>query len=106
MIGEALLPINLINGFKKLALDSGRIAEEMDQKYAQIDGLYFRLNVAQGLQKIGLADWDKLSDVHTHTLKYLKSARVAAKIEEMAFAISGIHKPESRPVYTLGHLCE
>ncbi|KAF8251751.1 FabD/lysophospholipase-like protein, partial [Wilcoxina mikolae CBS 423.85] len=57
---QKLLPTKIIEVLKKLATDSDRVAEEMEQQYKNIPGIYFRLNVEQGMQGITLEEWKKL----------------------------------------------
>ena len=106
LFDKILLPRNIIKGFKKLALDSERNAKMMAQKYAQVRSLYFRLNVEKGLERIRLADWEKLAEVRTHTLAYLDNPDIATKIDEIAHALTGLRKNDGAHKYTLAHLCE
>ena len=106
LLDRIVLPRNIIKGFKKLALDSERNAKMMGQKYAQVRGLYFRLSVEKGLEKIRLADWEKLAEVRTHTLAYLDDPSISAKVHEIARALAGLDRGDKTHNYTLAHLCE
>ena len=104
LFGRAVPHIDLINGFKKMVLSSEQRAVEMDRKYAQIKGLYFRLNVEHGLECIKLADWDQMGAVKTHTLTYLQSRGIPEQITAIAEALVAI-SPRHGQGYTLAHLC-
>ena len=103
LFGRAI-PMDLIKGFKKMALSSEQRASEMDRKYAQIQGLYFRLNVEHGLESIKLADWEQLGVVRTHTHTYLQSRGIPEEINAIAGALIG-QLIRGNQDYTLAHLC-
>ncbi|KAI9665063.1 MAG: hypothetical protein M1821_006511 [Bathelium mastoideum] len=105
LLDKIVLPRNLIKGFKKLALDSERNAKMMGHKYARTQGFYFRLNVEKGLEKIRLADWEKLTEVRTHTLAYLDDPDVSAKVDGIARALTGLNDNGGTHRYTVAHLC-
>lgn len=106
LLDKIVLPRNIIKGFKKLALDSERNAKMMGQKYAQTQGLYFRLSVEKGLEKIRLADWEKMAEVRTHTLAYLDDPEISPKVDGIARALTGLDKNDRTHNYTLAHLCK
>ncbi|CAE6429776.1 unnamed protein product [Rhizoctonia solani] len=66
------LPIPAIVAMKAIATDTERVAEEMARRFKSMKGVYFRLNVDQGLQGVGMDGWEKLSEVLGHTKKYMK----------------------------------
>ncbi|KAF8544998.1 FabD lysophospholipase-like protein, partial [Trichophaea hybrida] len=73
---QRLLPTDAITVLKKLATDSEKTARDFEQRYQSSPGVYFRLNVEQGLQCISLEEWKKLGEVKTHTIQYLKEVKV------------------------------
>ncbi|KAG8738487.1 hypothetical protein FRC10_006800 [Ceratobasidium sp. 414] len=68
-----------------LATDCERTAEEMEERFKNTPGVYFRLSVDQGLGDIGLADWGK--DVVSHTWAYLRLSNNDAKMSRAAQAL-------------------
>ena len=53
----------------------------------QSDRAYFRFNVQQGLQKIELADWERLGEVETHTVAYMRLAEVDRNLDKVVSII-------------------
>ncbi|CUA74603.1 Nephrocystin-3 [Homo sapiens] [Rhizoctonia solani] len=72
---------------KNMATDSERVAEEMAIRFAETKGVYFRLNVDQGIQGMKAGDWEKLGDVKAHTTAYLGKIHTDQKVEELVRAI-------------------
>ncbi|KAG5633852.1 hypothetical protein H0H81_004807 [Sphagnurus paluster] len=83
---QKLLPTALIRVLQGIATDCERVSEEFEKEYTDADGrakVYFRFNVQQGLQNVSLAEWDKLSDVKTHTDKYTGETQVGSNINQL-----------------------
>lgn len=104
LLENITIPIHLIKGFKRMALSSERFVEDMEQKYLDMQGLYFRLNVDKGLQSVGLADSTRLGEVATHTHAYLSTSAMRAKIRDIVDAVCGGNTGPSRQLYTLAQL--
>lgn len=51
-------------------------------------GVYFRFNVAEGMQKIKMEDADKLANVKTSTIRYLGEAYVKDKVDAAVSVLS------------------
>ena len=83
------LPTDLINVLEKIATDSGKVAEEMKQKYKNVAGIYHRLDVDRGLQSISLDEWKKLGDVRAHTQNYMKVHDTDQCIDKIVRALNG-----------------
>ena len=62
--------LSIINGLKKMATTSKKVAARLDGQYGD-SGQYYRFNVDQGLQDITLSDWGKASKISSHTHNYL-----------------------------------
>ncbi|KAG5649994.1 hypothetical protein H0H81_001134, partial [Sphagnurus paluster] len=56
---------------KKISGSCESTAQEMEEKFKHLEGVYFRLSVEQGHQEISTIDWQRLPDVKTHTFQYL-----------------------------------
>lgn len=96
--------IDIAQSFKRIALDSDSRANDMDRKYSDVDGVYFRFTVEQGLQNIKLAEPQKLSDVRTQTLAYIELPKVSAALDRAAAAL--VRQDAKKREYRLGHLCK
>ncbi|KAL5635601.1 hypothetical protein ACGC1H_004414 [Rhizoctonia solani] len=57
---------------KKIATDCEKVADEMAARFIKYPGVYFRFNVDQGMQNIGLAAFEKLSELVAHTGAYMR----------------------------------
>lgn len=83
------LPIKLINVLQEIATDSGKTAEEMEQKYKNLPGIYHRLDVDRGLQSVSLDEWKRLGDVRLHTKNYTKLELVDKRIDRIVGTLVG-----------------
>jgi hypothetical protein len=93
----------IVKSFKRMALDSDRNANDMERKYRDVDGVYFRFTVEQGLQEVKLAEPKKLSEVRTQTLAYIDLPDVSAALDRAAAALVG--QDTNKRKYQLGHFC-
>lgn len=55
---------------KDLATNNEQVAEEMNARFRNTAGVYFRFNVDQGVQIVGEGNWESLDDVVEHTKTY------------------------------------
>ncbi|KAG6887705.1 hypothetical protein C0992_011131 [Termitomyces sp. T32_za158] len=76
-------------------------AEEFVENYINIPGLFYRLSVDQGLQKMPLDDWKKLGDIETHSKTYLGKAKVTDEVDSL---VQGLYSPLQKA--TLKDLCK
>ncbi|KAF8599735.1 FabD/lysophospholipase-like protein [Ceratobasidium sp. AG-I] len=86
---QRLLCPKMIQVLKGIASDCERTADEMAHRFRHVNGLYFRFNVDQGMQSIGLSDWEKLSEVVAHTRGYMQGPEVATRRNN---AVSALRK--------------
>jgi myo-inositol-1-phosphate synthase len=86
---QKMLPTKGIDVLKKLATDANRVAEELEQEYKNIPGIYFRLNVEQGMQGITLEEWKRLDEVTAHTRQYLQTVKVSKEVDDLVNALAG-----------------
>lgn len=70
---QRLLPLDLIKVLTAISTDSEAVASEMEARYQHCNGLYHRLNVERGLEQVSLEEWEKLGEVTTHTMEYLRT---------------------------------
>ncbi|CAE6399735.1 unnamed protein product, partial [Rhizoctonia solani] len=81
------LPTAAIGAMKGIAEDAERVAEEIARRFSSADGVYFRLNVDQGLQSVEVSKWDQPSEVAEHTRAYMRMFEVIQTIDKAAQAI-------------------
>jgi predicted acylesterase/phospholipase RssA len=68
-----------------MAMDCERMAEDMEMRFRDTPGVYFRFSVDQGLDDIGLADWGK--DVVSHAHAYLGMSDNNTKMDRAVQAL-------------------
>ncbi|KAI9880980.1 MAG: hypothetical protein M1830_009474 [Pleopsidium flavum] len=83
------LPIDLIKVVAKMATDSGKTAEELNQQYKDIPDIYHRFDVDRGLSEVSLEEWKRLGEVRAHTKNYLKLANIDNQLETVVAALTG-----------------
>src|SRR5271154_5161685 len=54
---QGVLPFEVVNAMRAMARDCERSAQEIERRFQNTSNFYFRYNVDQGLQNIGLAEW-------------------------------------------------
>ncbi|KAG9093064.1 hypothetical protein FRC06_011684, partial [Ceratobasidium sp. 370] len=69
---QRILPINAIIAMKEIAADSERVAHRMAKRFQGTKDLYFRFNVDQGMQGVGISEWERLPEVNAHTRGYMQ----------------------------------
>jgi hypothetical protein len=97
------LPTKVIGVLQKLAVDSETTAEDLQKRFENVPGVYFRLNVEHGMQGITLEEWNKLGEVTTHTRKYLEKVKVSKEVDNIVKALIG--ESFSVPVSDLRMYC-
>ncbi|CUA74931.1 Calcium-independent phospholipase A2-gamma [Rhizoctonia solani] len=72
-VSNAIVPdLQLAGAVKKIATDCEKVADEMAGRFVKYPGVYFRFNVDQGMQDIGLGAFEKLSELAAHTSAYMR----------------------------------
>jgi len=74
---------------RKTATDCEASAQEAGRRFEHIPGIYFRFNVNQRLNEVGLERWDKLDEVRAHTGQYIQMADVNPRLEAAVVSICG-----------------
>ncbi|MCJ1396593.1 hypothetical protein MMC18_009484, partial [Xylographa bjoerkii] len=77
--------------------DSGKAAEEMELKYKNIPGIYYRLDVNRGLHSISLDEWKSLGKVREHTKNYMRTEAIDKRVDAIVDRLVGS---------TLGQTCK
>jgi hypothetical protein len=86
---QRLLPLDFIKVLVSMATESEATASAMQKRYQHCDGLYHRLNVERGLEEVSLEDWEKLGEVTTHTMEYLRDKNISQRIDVIVDALLG-----------------
>ncbi|KAH7323496.1 hypothetical protein BKA65DRAFT_510932 [Rhexocercosporidium sp. MPI-PUGE-AT-0058] len=97
---QRVIPVDLIKTLATMATSSEAASKILEERYRNCPGLYHRLNVEKGLTEIALGEWERLSEVKTHTLAYLNLPEVDARINVIVNCLLG--RPV--PTYRLGAL--
>jgi hypothetical protein len=82
---QRYIPTNVLDVLKTVATDPNHIAREMEEEFETMygPGVYFRLNVEQGMQGITLEKWEKLGEIMEHTNQYLKMMKVSKSLDDL-----------------------
>ncbi|QRV95683.1 kinesin light chain [Ceratobasidium sp. AG-Ba] len=78
---------NVLAVTKHLATDAERVAQEMTKRFKSTKNVYFRLSVDQGMEDVGLSEWEKLSDVTAHARVYMQVISVREMVDQVALVI-------------------
>ena len=84
---QRFLSPDMVQTLRSIASDCEATAHEMAHRFRHVDGVYFRFNVDQGMQSIGLSDWEKLSEVVVHTRQYAQTVEVTTRLNGAIGAI-------------------
>ncbi|XP_006457717.1 hypothetical protein AGABI2DRAFT_190154, partial [Agaricus bisporus var. bisporus H97] len=87
-IWQRIIPTGVIGALKAISTDCESTHQAMLRHFANLPNTYFRLNVEQGMQKITLSKWEKLSNVEAHTDQYMQKVEVAEKLPLLVSALS------------------
>jgi hypothetical protein len=98
---QRLLPTHLIQVLKRLATESERSDEEASKPFNDLPGVYHRLNVDHGLATVDLDEWERLAEVKTHTLSWLRKPDIDRELDEIVKRLTndrhgrGLSRPHS-----------
>ncbi|KAH7333982.1 FabD/lysophospholipase-like protein, partial [Rhizoctonia solani] len=81
------LPMAVIVIIKAVATDTERMAEDMAECFSSTEGVYFRLNINQGVQDVRVDGWERPSEVVAHTRAYTSLENINARLSRSAQAI-------------------
>jgi hypothetical protein len=91
---QLFFPFDVVIAMRGIATDCERNAQEVARHFQGMPNVYFRFNVEQGMQTIGLGQWEQLDRVATHTSQYMRMQDVDDKLDA---AVSGIRKSWALP---------
>jgi predicted acylesterase/phospholipase RssA len=78
---QKILPTKLIGVLKAIATDCESTAHGLRSRFKQFPNFYFRFNVTHGAGSVSLKEWEKMSDVETHTKAYMEEVTISASID-------------------------
>jgi len=84
---QRLLPLKVVDAMRKIATDCEESAQVVARRFQHTSGVYFRFNVEQGLQAVGLEQWERLNEVRAHTQQYIRMAEVNTRLQAAVVAI-------------------
>ncbi|CAE6509136.1 unnamed protein product [Rhizoctonia solani] len=70
-----------------IAMDNQRVAQEMANYFSGTSGLYYRLDVGQGMQEIDPTDASKQSEIASHTNAYILDPEVDHRLDDLTKTI-------------------
>ncbi|KEP46281.1 kinesin light chain, partial [Rhizoctonia solani 123E] len=71
---------------KDMATDSERVAEDITLRFQNTGGVYFRLNVDQGMQNMKDGSWERMGEAMQHTRAYMQRNGPNQKLDQAARA--------------------
>lgn len=77
----------IMESLKRIAEDCQVTANRFARNAELTVGVYHRFEVAQGMQKILLDEWNKLGEVETHTKAYLSGFLVGKEVDKVVSLI-------------------
>jgi len=86
---QRAIPLDVIDAMRKIATDCEASAQDAARRFEHASGIYFRFNVDQGLQDVGLEQWDKLNEVRAHTGQYIQMVDVNPRLKAAVVSICG-----------------
>ncbi len=86
---QRVVPVDLIKTLAAMATSSETASKILAERYRNCPELYHRLNVETGLSAIALGEWEKLSEVKTHTVAYLEAPQINREIDVIVRTLLG-----------------
>ncbi|QRV73665.1 patatin-like phospholipase protein [Ceratobasidium sp. AG-Ba] len=96
---QNIIPKDVIKALQRISTDCEATAEDIASRFADHPSVYFRFNVDQGMQGIGLGDWERLGQVSAHTRAYLSMHENNKRVNEAVAAIRA--KRTAVPIVTV-----
>jgi predicted acylesterase/phospholipase RssA len=84
---QRVFPLEIVNAMQAMARDCERSAQEIERRFQHTSNFYFRFNVDQGLQNVGLAKRERLDEVTAHTEQYMRLVEVDWKLKAAVLAL-------------------
>jgi predicted acylesterase/phospholipase RssA len=84
---QQVLLLDVVRAIQGIATDCEQTAQQIARRFRGIPNIYFRFNVEQGMQSVGLAQWERLDEVATHTNQYMRIEVVDQRLDAAVAAI-------------------
>jgi hypothetical protein len=81
------LPTAAIAAMRNIAMNTEAVAQEIARQLSSIQGMYFRMNVDQGLQSVRIEKWEWMTEVAAHTRAYMGLVEVGQMMDQAAKTI-------------------
>ncbi|KIJ34494.1 hypothetical protein M422DRAFT_182107 [Sphaerobolus stellatus SS14] len=98
-LSQYFIPTELIWAINAIATDCERIEQEVAQHFRDVPDFYYRFNVEQGMQSIGIAEFDKMENVVAHTDQYIRMEETKQRLSN---AISALCQRTQISMWILG----
>jgi patatin-like phospholipase/acyl hydrolase len=83
--------LKVVKLLQKIATDCEDTHQQLAKRFLArpgLSGVYFRFNVEQGMQGVGLEEWKRLSEIRAHTSNYTRRHPCNQDIDRAVTAIS------------------
>lgn len=75
-----ILPLHVVSALRFIATDCETTAQDVARQFKDREHVYYRFNVEQGLQKIGMNQYGRLEEVTAHTKQYLRKEEHSRRV--------------------------
>ncbi|KAF7922489.1 uncharacterized protein EAE98_008015 [Botrytis deweyae] len=99
---EKVAPMSLVDVLKGIATSTEKEAAEMENKYSNIPGIYYRINVGRDIGDISLEELKELEQIKSHTKAYLRKDNISYQIDSIVAALAHKTQPGIR-LHQLGN---
>ncbi|KAF7946922.1 uncharacterized protein EAE97_004171 [Botrytis byssoidea] len=89
---EKVAPMSLVNILNGMATSTEKEAAEMEKKFANVPGVYDRIDVGRDIGDIGLEELEELGQVKNHTRAYLRKDGISHQIDGIVAAL--VHRTQ------------
>ncbi|CAE6445644.1 hypothetical protein ACGC1H_003897 [Rhizoctonia solani] len=85
----------VVNLFQDIATECEDTHQTVGERFLDFPNIYFRFNVDQGMQEIGIEDWARRGEILAHTGAYMRRSEVEVEIDRSVDSIKGKNVPMS-----------
>ncbi|PYI25159.1 FabD/lysophospholipase-like protein [Aspergillus indologenus CBS 114.80] len=86
---QRLLPTKIVSVVEALSFEAETVAQDLEGRFEHSPGVYFRFNVGERVAGVGMADWERWSEVESQTVDYLAAFEVQNTVLRAAEALYG-----------------
>jgi hypothetical protein len=77
---QKLLPLALVEALKRVATDCEDVAHQLAERFRNTPNRFSRYSIAHDASGISLEDWERISEMETHTKAYVAEVSVSESI--------------------------